>query len=108
MRLVKPTTAPREPERAGRQSDDDFLQRLKCKAYEATLEGLEAKQLTVDRISHGMLQEEIGRALEVVLAVEGTTLSITQRGKLIEEVEYEVTGFGPLQPFLDDPSVDDI
>jgi pilus assembly protein CpaF len=106
-KLAKPTLKPAEVERNGRL-DDDFMQRLKFKAYEATLEGLEAKQITVDRISQGMLQEEIGRALEVVLAVEGVTLSITQRGKIVEEIEYEVTGLGPIQPFLDDPAVDDI
>jgi pilus assembly protein CpaF len=107
VRLAKPTTKAAEPERGGRL-DDEFMQRLKFKAYEAALEGLEAKQITVDRISQAMLQEEIGRALEVVLAVEGVTLNITQRGKVVEDIEYEVTGLGPIQPFLDDPAVDDI
>jgi pilus assembly protein CpaF len=89
-------------------SDSDHIQRLKFGAYDGTLESLEAKKLTVDRLSEGMLREEIARALEVVLAVEGTTLGVMQRSMLIEEVEHELTGYGPIQPFLDDPTVDDI
>jgi pilus assembly protein CpaF len=107
MKLVKPWTKAHEPVKDD-EGDSDFLQRLKFKSYEATLEGLEAKQLTVDRISPGMLADEIARSLEVVLAVDGVTLGITQRRRLIEEIEYEVTGYGPIQPYLDDPSVDDI
>jgi pilus assembly protein CpaF len=108
MKLVKPWIKTQELGKDGREEDGDFLQRLKFKAHEATLEGLEAKQLTVDRISPGMLADEIGRSLEVVLAVDGVTLGITQRRRLIEEIEYEVTGYGPIQPYLDDPSVDDV
>jgi pilus assembly protein CpaF len=107
MKLIKPRAKAQELSEV-RDGDNEFLQQLKFKAYEATLESLEAKQMTIDRISTGMLAEEIGHALEVVLAVDGVTLGITQRGKLIEEVEYELTGYGPIQPFLDDPNVDDI
>ncbi len=108
MKLAKPATKTHDPTADRQTENDDFLQRLKFNAYEATLEGLETKKLTVDRISAGMLRDEIARALEVVLAVEGVTLGVTQRSKLIEEIEYELTGFGPIQPFLDDSSVDDI
>jgi len=108
MKLAKPSLEVREPSQPDREDEYDFLQRLKFVAYESTLDGLEAKKLMPDRISRGMLQDEIARALEAVLAVDGVTLGITQRRKLIEEIEFEVTGFGPIQPFLDDPTVDDI
>ena len=108
MKLAKPAAAREDASQLERADEYDFLQRLKFVAYETTLDGLEAKKLTVDRVSRGMLQDEIARALEVVLAVDGVTLGITQRRKLIEEIEYEVTGFGPIQPFLDDPTVDDV
>src|SRR5262245_6283061 len=107
MRLVKPGTRTQDHVKDD-DGDIEFLQHIKFKSYEATLESLEAKQLTVDRISAGMLADEIARALEVVLAVDGVTLGITQRRRLIAEIEYEVTGYGPIQPYLDDPSVDDI
>ena len=84
------------------------MQRLKFRAYEATLEELEAKHLSADMISQAMLENEIAAAVEVVLAIEGVTLGITQRSKLIEEIAYELTGLGPIQPYLDDPSIEDI
>jgi len=107
MKLAKPAADAENisyHERAGEHA----LQRLKFSAYEMTLDGLEAKKLQVNGLSRGMLQEEIARALEIVLALDGITLGITQRQRVIEDIEYEVTGFGPIQPFLDDPTVDDI
>jgi pilus assembly protein CpaF len=110
MRLSKPIdkTSAAAATDSVRSEDHEFLQRLKFAAFDATLDGLEAKKVMVDRISRSMLQDDIARALEIVLAVEGVTLGITQRRKLIEEIEHEVTGLGPLQPFLNDPTVDDI
>jgi pilus assembly protein CpaF len=106
MKLVRPSAKLEEPPEGA--AENEFLQRLKFSAYETTLDGLAAKNLTPDRISRGVLQDEIAKAVEVVLAIDGVTLSITQRRKLIEEIEYEITGLGPLQPHLDDPTVDDI
>jgi pilus assembly protein CpaF len=108
VRLSRPVDKVASAPETERSEDYAFLQRLKFAAFDATLDSLEAKKVMVDRISRNMLQDDIAHALEVVLAVEGVTLSITQRRKLIEEIEYEVIGFGPLQPFLDDPTVDDI
>ncbi len=106
MKLVRPSAKLEEPPEGA--AENDFIQRLKFSAYETTLDGLAAKNLTPDRISRGVLQDEIAKAVEVVLAIDGVTLGITQRRKLIEEIEYEITGLGPLQPYLDDPTVDDI
>ncbi len=106
MKLVRPSAKLETPPEGA--AENDFIQRLKFSAYETTLDGLAAKNLTPDRISRGVLQDEIAKAVEVVLAIDGVTLGITQRRKLIEEIEYEITGLGPLQPYLDDPTVDDI
>jgi pilus assembly protein CpaF len=108
MKLVHPKPAARERFPADARGGDESFQRLKFDTYEATLESLEARNLTADRMSEGALREEISRALELVLAVNGATLGVTQRHALIEDVEYELTGLGPIQPFLDDPSIDDI
>ena len=85
MKLATPTTTKAHEISALSQSEgDEFLQRLKFSAYDATLESLEAKKLTVDRISAGMRRDEIARSLEIMLAVEGVTLGVTQRSKVIE------------------------
>jgi len=109
MRLTSANPVTKEPATGKVGLDDaEFVQHLKFRAYEAALEALEEKKLSADRISPGMLRDEIGRALELVLTVEEVTLSFTQRSRLIDEIEYELTGLGPIQPFLDDPSVNDI
>ncbi|HUJ03705.1 MAG TPA: CpaF family protein [Rhizomicrobium sp.] len=107
MKLARPTAEKHEPG-ARRPNEGEFQQRLKFRAYEATLAELEAKHLSADVISQAMLENEIASAVEMVLAIEGVTLGITQRSKLIEEIAYELTGLGPIQPYLDDPSIDDI
>lgn len=86
----------------------DILQELKFSAYESTLQVLDDKHLTIDRISPAALREEIAAALELVLGIAGVTLGFTQRSKLTEEIEHEISGFGPIQPLLQDPLVNDI
>lgn len=109
MRLTTASSNSKDvaPAKAGAE-EGEFVQHLKFRAYEAVLERLEEKKLSADRTSPGMLRDEIGRSLELVLTVEEVTLGFTQRSKLIEELEYELTGLGPIQPFLDDPTVNDI
>jgi pilus assembly protein CpaF len=88
--------------------DEDLAQHLKYQAYEATLQSLDDKHLVIGRISASILREEIAAALEIVLGVEGVSLSFAQRSKLIEEIEHEISGLGPIQPLLQDPFVNDI
>lgn len=110
MRLTQPSTANTQtPVRSGDQgADEDLFQRLKFRTYDATLEAMEDRRISVERASAASLRDATAKALELVLAVEGVSLSFTQRTRLIEDVSHEISGYGPIQPLLNDPSVDDI
>jgi pilus assembly protein CpaF len=65
------------------------------------LEGLE----TLDR---QYVEEEIRKAIGVLMEEETIPLNREERACLIRDLEFEILGFGPLEPLLRDPSISDI
>lgn len=92
----------------GKVGESDVYQELKFRTFDLVLEYLEMKNLSAEDMSRGALKDEIGQALSVALMGEGVALNAAERTRLIEEVEHEITGLGPLEPLLADATVDDI
>jgi pilus assembly protein CpaF len=86
----------------------DQYQEMKFRVFEVTLEYLDRRGVTGDTIQHAALPDEIARAISIVLGSRGLALNTPERSQLILDVVNEITGFGPLQPLLDDPGIDDI
>ena len=102
-----------QPYAAVSDNRDDILisdqyQEMKFRVFEVTLEYLDRQGVTGDTIQHSALLDEIARAISIVLGSRGLALNTPERSQLILDVVNEITGFGPLQPLLDDPSVDDV
>src|SRR5262245_19622924 len=55
-----------------------------------------------------VLQQQIRRIAEDLLAEEDTPLSRQEREQLVVEVQHEVFGLGPIEPLMQDPTVSDI
>lgn len=89
-------------------SVSDRYQDIKFRVFDLTLEYLEQQGLQGEAMSKVALQDEIARAISVVLMSRGVALNLKERALLIEDVQNEITGFGPLQPLLDNPEVDDV
>jgi pilus assembly protein CpaF len=89
------------------QTSDQY-QEMKFRVFEVTLEYLDRRGVTGDTIQHAALLDEIARAISIVLGSRGLALNTPERSQLILDVVNEITGFGPLQPLLDDPTVDDV
>jgi pilus assembly protein CpaF len=51
---------------------------------------------------------EVSRLAESVLAQEAMPLSSSDRDRLVNEVQHELFGLGPLEPLLKDPTISDI
>ena len=82
------------------------FQDLKVRVHRDLLERLDLVALSgLDR-KHA--EEQIRTALQRLLSQEQTPLSRTERERLIEEVGYEVLGYGPLDPLLRDKDISDI
>ena len=96
---------------AGNNDDiqvSDQYQDMKFRVFEVTLEYLDRRGVTGDTIQHAALLDEIARAISIVLGSRGLALNTPERSQLILDVVNEITGFGPLQPLLDDPDIDDV
>ena len=86
----------------------DRYQEIKFRVFDLTLEYLEQQGVEGEALPSAVLQDEIARAISVVLMSRGIALNMRERAQLIEDVQNEITGFGPLQPLLNDPEVDDV
>lgn len=64
----------------------------------------------IDSLDQDMLRREIRKLVEKILKEETNSipLNLSERDKLFIEIQDEVLGLGPLEPFLQDPTVSDI
>lgn len=90
------------------QRMSDSYQILKGQTCEQVIDQLEARALTVEALS----AQELRGIIEAVINSRSRrgqlALNSAERILLIEDVEDEVAGLGPLAPLLRDPEVDDI
>jgi pilus assembly protein CpaF len=64
----------------------------------------------IESLDEAMLRQEIRRLVERILMEDkgSIPLNYNERERLFKEIQYEVMGLGPLEPFLQDPTVSDI
>jgi len=71
---------------------------------------VESMDLTlIDSVEEPTLRQEIKKLVERMLAEgNGFPLNFNEREKFVREIQDEVLGLGPLEPFMQDPAVSDI
>ena len=64
----------------------------------------------IDSLDQHLLRQEIRRLVERILLEEkdSVPLNYQERERLFKEIEDEVLGLGPLEPFMQDPTISDI
>ena len=63
----------------------------------------------IEKIDKEQLRQGIRSLTEKILKEEKTIpLNFSEREKLIKEIEDEVLGLGPLEPFMQDPNISDV
>lgn len=64
----------------------------------------------IDTLDQQMLRQEITKLVERILSEEKDTipLNYNERERLYREIQDEVLGLGPLEPFMQDPTISDI
>lgn len=104
--IEPPRPAPIAQPAAQRMSD--IYQAAKAQTCRQVIEQLEARGSTVEALSPRALRDEIEIAIGSRSRRGQLALNSAERLLLVEDVEDEVAGLGPLAPLLRDNGVDDI
>ncbi|MBM4294210.1 MAG: CpaF family protein [Deltaproteobacteria bacterium] len=79
---------------------------LKAKLHFRLLNLLDLARLA--ETSENILQEDLRRGVEFILAEENLAIAQPEKDRLCKEIRDELLGYGPLTPLLRDPGVGDI
>ena len=62
----------------------------------------------MESLAPDALKEELRQMVERLLLEENLVINAAERRNLVRDIQYEMLGFGPLEPLLADPTVSDI
>ena len=79
---------------------------LKSTLHEALLDRLNLGM--IDKVDSGEIKRQIASVVSQLVSTQGRNLRPDQMQNLVEELIFEVTGLGPLEPLLADPTINDI
>ena len=79
---------------------------LKSRLHEALLERLNLS--VIDKVQTDELRREVANLAQAVLAEEKRPMRTEDFKLIVDELMHEVLGYGPLEPLLADPTVNDI
>ncbi len=81
-------------------------QQIKRRIQQRLIEHINSGQLAL--IDSPAARAQVRELLEQLIQEDNPPLNQEERRKLVEDLEHETFGLGPLEPFLRDPAVDDI
>jgi pilus assembly protein CpaF len=102
-RLIKETIQGANP--AGQDSAQKF-QEMKARLHRVLINRMDLTKLAT--LTPEQANAEVSRLAETVLAQDGLPLSTLERERLVNDVQHELFGLGPLEPLLADHTVSDI
>ncbi|HZI60551.1 MAG TPA: CpaF family protein [Pyrinomonadaceae bacterium] len=82
------------------------FQEMKARLHRTLINRMDLTKLST--LTPEQVHAEVSRLAESVLAQEGMPLSVSERDRLVNDVQHELFGLGPLEPLLKDPTVSDI
>src|ERR1044072_3585334 len=87
-------------------SDQHSFQEMKARLHRTLINRMDLTKLS--SLTQEQVHAEVSRLAESVLAQEGAPLSTSERERLVNDVQHELFGLGPLEPLLADPTISDI
>ena len=82
------------------------FQEMKSRLHRALINRMDLSKLA--SLPADQVHAEVSRLAESVLAQEAMPLSASERDRLVNDVQHELFGLGPLEPLLNDPTISDI
>src|SRR5678815_917293 len=87
-------------------SGQHSFQEMKSRLHRTLINRMDLTKLST--LTPDQVHAEVSRLAEAVLAQEAMPLSSSERDRLVNDVQHELFGLGPLEPLLADPTVCDI
>jgi len=82
------------------------FQEMKARLHRTLINRMDLTKLQT--LTSEQVHAEVSRLAESVLAQEAMPLSVSERERLVSDVQHELFGLGPLEPLLADPTISDI
>ena len=82
------------------------FQEMKARLHRTLINRMDLTKLQT--LTQEQVHAEVSRLAESVLAQEAMPLSAAERERLVNDVQHELFGLGPLEPLLADPTISDI
>jgi pilus assembly protein CpaF len=82
------------------------FQEMKSRLHRTLINRMDLTKLST--LTPEQVHAEVSRLAETVLAQEAMPLSVSERDRLVNDVQHELFGLGPLEPLLKDPTISDI
>jgi pilus assembly protein CpaF len=90
----------------GQDVSNHSFQEMKSRLHRALINRMDLTKLGT--LTPEQVHAEVSRLAESVLAQEAMPLSTAERDRLVNDVQHELFGLGPLEPLLADPTISDI
>src|ERR1700754_2908413 len=82
------------------------FQEMKARLHKTLINRMDLTKLS--SLTQEQVHAEVSRLAETVLAQEAMPLSAAERDRLVNDVQHELFGLGPLEPLLADSTISDI
>ena len=90
----------------GQEGSPHSFQEVKSRLHRTLINRMDLTKLGT--LTPDQVHAEVSRLAESVLAQEAMPLSTSERERLVNDVQHELFGLGPLEPLLSDPTISDI
>ena len=94
------------PGSVGDGTGQHSFQEMKARLHRTLINRMDLTKLST--LTPDQVHAEVSRLAESVLAQEAMPLSVSERERLVNDVQHELFGLGPLEPLLADPTISDI
>ncbi len=95
----------------GRYEQDARIRRIEYQELKSRLHNSLFEHIDLTRLAETSAEQvgsDIQRVIEKILEKENVPLTRQERDRVVDEVKDEIFGLGPLEPLLQDPTVDDV
>ncbi|BDG01208.1 CpaF family protein [Anaeromyxobacter oryzae] len=94
------------PEPSGPEAAPESFREVKSELHRRLIDRLDLK--AIEKLPSERLRADLRGIVSGMVGSSGVPLNQLERERLIQEILDEVTGLGPLEPLLADPSISDI